>query len=152
MIDEYGNIFDGEFSNGVFEGFGQYHGAEGDFYIGQFAEGEYFGKGQLKYKNGDIYDGDFVSNMRCGEGILIFKDGKRYSGLFMDNKMNGLGVMFSSTEDEVGISGIWRQDELYECLINQDQEESSRSTLVHKNRETVNYAPSSENQRLKNDS
>lgn len=58
-----------------------------------------------------------MSNMKCGEGILIFKDGRRYVGLFMDNKMNGHGILYESTEDNIGIHGIWKNNIMYECLI-----------------------------------
>lgn len=111
--DQEGNIYEGEFYNGKFHGFGQLTMKNEDIYIGQFSEGEFFGKGlyrkgkrrvlkselskldemmlpssrnesELEEQGGEIYDGDFVAGKKCGEGILVCGN-KRYEGIFMDD-------------------------------------------------------------------
>ena len=64
------------------EGKGLYHYENGDVYEGDFHNGLRSGKGVYRYKNGDVYEGDFQRHLFGGEGSITFRDGKRVSGLW----------------------------------------------------------------------
>ena len=42
----------------------------GDVYSGEFKDGVFHGAGHLVYKNGDIFKGEFENGAKKGQGIL----------------------------------------------------------------------------------
>ena len=63
-----GDIYEGDFVNDVFHGFGTLHYANGTEYSGEFKEGEKNGTGTYILSNGDKYEGGFVDGVFEGEG------------------------------------------------------------------------------------
>ena len=59
LCDIKGNIYEGDFEKGKFEGYGHYKMSNGDTYIGEFKEGKFHGKGQYNDKEGNLFDGEF---------------------------------------------------------------------------------------------
>ena len=82
LCDDKGNIYEGDFLNGKFEGYGHYKMSNGDNYIGEFKNGLFDGKGQLTDKNGNVFDGDFVKGKREGFGVIITNKGEKIEGKY----------------------------------------------------------------------
>lgn len=51
MIYASGDIYEGEWNNGVFCGKGKYKFNNGDYYKGKFKDGLFHGNGEYKYSN-----------------------------------------------------------------------------------------------------
>jgi len=63
--------------------------ANGDVYIGEFFEGLMQGKGKYTWANGNVYEGDFINEEMHGNGKItakngdIIQEGKFEYGLFI---------------------------------------------------------------------
>ncbi len=64
----------------------------GDIYIGEFKNGLKHGKGVETYANGDFYEGDFINGLCEGSGTYLWKDGSEYNGDFKQGYRNGYGI------------------------------------------------------------
>ena len=82
LCDDKGNIYEGDFLNGKFEGYGHYKMSNGDNYIGEFKNGLFDGKGQLTDKNGNVFDGDFVKGKKEAFGVIITNKGEKIEGKY----------------------------------------------------------------------
>lgn len=69
-------IFEGEYKDGLREGFGV-----------------------MVFESGERYEGEYKKDKRCGKGTFIWDDGSKWVGTFEDNEMNGKG-MFHDTDGE----------------------------------------------------
>lgn len=76
----------------------------GDVYEGEFNNGVMNGKGVYHWCNGNWYDGQWVFGMMSGEGTLVEKDGTTYSGMMSHNKPHGQGTKFWKSGQYVGCS------------------------------------------------
>jgi hypothetical protein len=96
--------YEGYFSNGVPEGFGQWRaktekpGALSIKYSGEFKGGVYHGRGELRIevrqsKKGMVYKGDFSNGFLHGTGKITFPNGKKYWGEVKNNLPFGTGKM-----------------------------------------------------------
>ena len=94
LCDQKGNIYEGDFLNGKFEGYGHYKMSNGDNYIGEFKNGLFDGKGQLTDKNGNVFDGNFSKGKKDGLCLIITNKGEKIEGkykngiFFKQNKNN----------------------------------------------------------------
>jgi hypothetical protein len=88
-----GDRYEGEFKNGLFNGWGTYSFANGDKYEGEFLTDMKNGRGVMTHRNGDKYFGEFKSNMKEGTGRLILHSGDRYVGEFKNDMMSGKGTL-----------------------------------------------------------
>ena len=93
LCDEKGNIYEGDFVNGKFEGYGHYKMSNGDNYIGQFKNGFFDGKGQLTDKKGNVFNGNFVKGKREGYGLIVNNKGETIEGKYKD------GIFFKIKKD-----------------------------------------------------
>ena len=84
LCDEKGNIYEGDFVNGKFDGYGHYKMSNGDNYIGQFKDGFFEGKGQLTDKKGNVFNGNFVKGKKDGHGLIVTNKGEIIEGKFKD--------------------------------------------------------------------
>ncbi len=89
-----GDRYEGEFKNGLFNGWGIYWYARGDRYEGEFLNDLKHGRGTMYYRTGDRYYGEFRNGAREGTGRLFFANGDRYVGEFRHDTMNGRGTLF----------------------------------------------------------
>ena len=72
-------MYEGDFVNGKFEGYGKCIFKTDYYYVGQWKDGFRHGKGTLYYPNGNIkYEGDFVNDEKEGNGKYIFETGYYY--------------------------------------------------------------------------
>lgn len=98
-----GDIYEGDFVDGLRHGQGTYTAKNGDVYVGQFAKGGYNGKGRYRFANSQIYDGDWIDSKRQGKGKFTYADGKIYEGEFANNLRQGQGTLtFKNGEVYVG--------------------------------------------------
>eukprot|EP00386_Alphamonas_edax_P003779 GDKI01011399.1.p1 GENE.GDKI01011399.1~~GDKI01011399.1.p1 ORF type:complete len:258 (+),score=61.40 GDKI01011399.1:52-774(+) len=80
----------------------------GDVYEGEFVDGIKQGKGVYTYKNGDKFTGTYHANKRTGLGRIDFnKGGAYYHGYFQDGKRHGEGTEKYVNGDVY--SGQWRE-------------------------------------------
>lgn len=89
-------IYEGEFANGKYDGFGSYYFREesrGDWYVGSFREGRIEGTGTYYFSNGDKYTGNFLNGKKSGYGILYFKNSGQYAGEWISDQFHGQGKL-----------------------------------------------------------
>ncbi len=72
-------VYEGEFLNGKFHGFGVYQfragkGNRGDRYVGQFNDGQMTSKGTYYFANGEKYIGDFQGSQRSAFDTQYIKN------------------------------------------------------------------------------
>ena len=83
-----GNIYKGDFVNGVFEGIGRYD-FEGGYYEGEWKSGRYHGHGFLLFSDGSSYRGAFVDGVAHGKGEETSAEGKVQIGYWDNGKPTG---------------------------------------------------------------
>lgn len=93
-INQYGDIFTGNFKDGLCNGYAKMTGTNGDEYSGFWVLGYRQGWGILCSGIDTIYEGDWHKNMMQGDGIYHYPSGKKYKGQFRNNKPNGRGVYY----------------------------------------------------------
>ena len=93
LCDEKGNVYEGDFVNGKFEGYGHYKMRNGDNYIGQFKNGYFEGKGQLTDKKGNVFNGNFVKGQKDGFGLTVTNKGETIEGKYKN------GIFFKIKKD-----------------------------------------------------
>ena len=91
-----GSSYDGEFSNGLFQGRGKHRSATGETYEGEFKDNKHCGQGFILFPNQDTYEGEWSDNMMCGKGTMRWHSsrGLRYSGDWINDEMHGNGSMW----------------------------------------------------------
>lgn len=120
-------VYQGTFSNGIFQGFGTLKGLEfmykGHFHKEKFnsfgkvscPDGGYYegildkGKlvmGSLVWKNGDQYKGEFHNNQLEGKGVKITADGDVYEGMWCQNEFHGEGTI-KFLQSQIVLSGVF---------------------------------------------
>jgi hypothetical protein len=66
----------------------------GDRYEGNWSEGKFNGKGKLEQRNKDFYEGLWMKGMKSGNGKLSIGHGDYYyDGDFKDDKKHGYGTL-----------------------------------------------------------
>ena len=90
-------IYEGQFFDNVYNGYGKYIWQNLDYYEGEFVNGLCNGKGQLYNNNGIlIYDGYFFNNNKQGFGMYNYGNGIIYKGLWSNDKENGEGELYEN--------------------------------------------------------
>lgn len=93
--------------NGLRHGQGNYNNnEEGVEYEGQWVNGMRDGYGELRYKNGSVYQGNWQKGMKWGQGKMTYASGNFYEGNWENNKRNGHGTMHWVTSNEK-YTGNW---------------------------------------------
>jgi hypothetical protein len=95
-----GDVYVGEFENGIFHGPGVLRKATfregkkdcvGRSYAGGWKHGSRSGKGKYHTGFGDFYDGEFLSDTYHGQGVMLYVNGDRYMGQWEKGKWHGDG-------------------------------------------------------------
>lgn len=68
-------------------GYGEYRTTNGYIYEGEWSDGDYNGYGKQTWSGGDSYEGYFVSDKRSGEGVYNYASGAKHIGLFANGKL-----------------------------------------------------------------
>lgn len=87
-----GDVYIGEWKNGVAHGNGEYISSNGDHYFGAYKNGQRNGQGVYKFPGGNVYIGFFENNVFQGLGQLNFVSGSWYIGNWNIGQMDGLGM------------------------------------------------------------
>lgn len=92
-----GDLYEGQWRNGKFNGFAVYTFREngrivGDYYEGEFADDAPNGVGVYTWRDGSSGYGAQRNGRRVGLGTLELSTGARYEGEFFDDLGHGLGV------------------------------------------------------------
>lgn len=74
----------------------------GDIYIGQYRNGLRHGKGVYVFKNGAQYNGDWRHGQKYGQGIFWYPDGTRYEGTEECTKIGSESDLRKSHRGHVG--------------------------------------------------
>lgn len=111
MVYTVGDIYEGDFVNGIREGQGTYTFQTGVVYVGQFANNLFNGKGTMKFADGKSYEGDYVNGKIEGQGILTEKTGDYYSGTWKNEKRNGYGRQYNKSLNK-WFEGTWKDNAL----------------------------------------
>eukprot|EP01121_Diplochlamys_sp_Union-15-3_P018365 TRINITY_DN6661_c0_g1_i2.p1 TRINITY_DN6661_c0_g1~~TRINITY_DN6661_c0_g1_i2.p1 ORF type:complete len:114 (-),score=30.03 TRINITY_DN6661_c0_g1_i2:24-338(-) len=88
--NEEGETFKGELKEGLPNGQGEYHYANGDRYIGEYKDGKKHGYGVYTFALGGSYEGDYSEGQKHGKGILKSDKGV-YTGDFHHGLFSGHG-------------------------------------------------------------
>lgn len=92
--DIKGDLYNGEFKDGLYHGEGSIKFANGAEYIGTFRNGIVGGgDGVFTRKNGDQYIGHWENGRMNGIGSGIWVEGTKYIGFWKNNHFHGSGVL-----------------------------------------------------------
>lgn len=91
-----GNVYEGEFKNNSYNGFGNYTSADEWSYSGEWKDNMSNGYGKCIYADGGIYEGEWVDGQRLGWGKISIANGDTYEGEFANNTYNGTGTYTSA--------------------------------------------------------
>ena len=94
-----GDVYEGDFKNGVRDGIGTYRHKDGAVYTGEYKDDKCNGQGKYVYTNGDVYEGGFKDGHRHGHGVYRHKNGAVYEGEYKDGKCCGYGEYVYSNGD-----------------------------------------------------
>lgn len=86
-----GDVYEGEFLDGLMHGQGTFTSGVAGAYRGGFVRGYREGRGTMIYPDGTGYEGDFLANHFHGRGRLSWSQGDYYDGEFVENRMTGYG-------------------------------------------------------------
>jgi hypothetical protein len=94
---ESGEVYTGNFIDGMPNGYGQHRLANGDFYQGGFRNAKRHGSGTQTYANNDKYVGDFINDLKHGNGTYFYASGSKHEGAYSNNQPNGKGIYYFSS-------------------------------------------------------
>jgi len=86
-----GSVYEGDFSDGKFNGTGKLLHPNGSSYEGQFVDGVFNGTGKFIDQDGNHFEGHFRNGIFHGEGTYTLADGTSYEGEFLDGRYHGIG-------------------------------------------------------------
>jgi len=96
------SIYEGDFFNNKFSGFGKFAWINGEEYEGEWSEDKKHGKGRYTYEDGQIFYGDFVEDNPHGFGELKKVDGTVYQGFWDNGTPKGVGLGLNGEMKTVG--------------------------------------------------
>ena len=86
------SVYDGEWNKyNLRDGRGISVWPNGDLYEGYWKNGKFNGKGRHIYFCGDVYEGDWVDHKRHGLGTYVYLDGTRREGGWLNDEFHGKG-------------------------------------------------------------
>ena len=111
FITKTGNIFEGYWVDNKLDGFGNIYIEKNEqFYSGELKKGTFCGIGKFNNKNNVEYQGEFNEGKMEGIGRLTYKNKKEYRGEFKEGNKNGYGIMKWYTGETY--EGEWKNDSL----------------------------------------
>jgi hypothetical protein len=102
------DMYDGEWENGIRNGYGSYIWILGDHYHGYWRCGNLHGFGTYIWNDKRIYTGEWNHHEQSGFGIHQWPDGSIYEGNWEVGNRHGYGTMNWSNGEKY--EGIWIQD------------------------------------------
>eukprot|EP00128_Syssomonas_multiformis_P008024 Colp12_sorted_trinity150504_noHs@16594 len=101
-----GDMYEGEYINGLREGKGTYKFKNGARYIGEYKEGKKHGNGVLVYPDGSKYEGTWIADQRTGYGTYYYVNGDTYEGEWEGGLKHGQGT-YTYSETGSKYVGTW---------------------------------------------
>mmetsp|Transcript_10546 Transcript_10546/g.7881 ORF Transcript_10546/g.7881 Transcript_10546/m.7881 type:complete len:145 (+) Transcript_10546:34-468(+) len=103
-----GDIYEGDFVDGIREGRGKYfYSSNGDKYDGEWKQNMKHGIGKMTYAKKGEYYGYWENGRRHGEGVFTYPNGDSYSGWWKFGDKEGNGTYhFKSTN--MKMFGKWK--------------------------------------------
>lgn len=101
-----GCIYEGEFINSKFEGYGTYSWPDSRSYEGNFSNNQIHGKGKFKFADGRIYDGEYKNGIKDGKGKVIYPDNDTYYGEWVNDLQHG--HFYKTNQDKSKEKSFWR--------------------------------------------
>jgi hypothetical protein len=109
-IDYLGTIYSGDWKNDKKDGVGSEVTVDGVKYFGRFEENEKIGKATVTYPNGESYNGEVQYGLKEGYGEYEWADKKSYKGYWWEDRMEGLGTM--EWPDKRRYEGTWQAGQM----------------------------------------
>ncbi len=104
-----GEIYEGQFYNGMRHGLGTCIYANGDMYEGEWSEGQCHGEGLLTNEKGKlICQGKFLEGRLNGHATFRHEDGSQYTGEWKESRRHGRGVFVDQHGNKY--DGEWRDN------------------------------------------
>lgn len=94
------SVDEGEFRNGLHDGYGQISWENGHHYKGEFFKDKKEGLGVYWFEDGDIYMGSHHDSLFEGYGVALFKDGISLQGMWKNNFMQGTFIKWIDKNEE----------------------------------------------------
>ena len=107
-IDD-GDVYEGDWRNGMSHGQGKYTWPDGDVYEGGWKDDKQHGHGKYTYASGEVYEGGWKDDNKHGQGKHTWADGSVYEGGWKDHSKEGFGKM--TFADGMVYEGLWKDDE-----------------------------------------
>ncbi len=123
FLYENGDRFEGEFIENL-KHRGSFYFSNGDTYTGEFQDNTYHGLGLMKYNNGEIYYGDFKHGYKHGIGTYTYANGAKHSGSYANDLPHGEGELTHSDGKLIGswVSGMKHGKFIFRVLGEKDIE------------------------------
>jgi len=122
--NEPNEIYEGEFSNNMFNGYGVYDWSKKRKYSGEWKDGKMHGNGTFEWKDGRVYIGSFKEDLKEGFGEFKWNDGRIWKGDWMKGLKNGIGLNVESGGKEM--VGEWKEDKRIRWLEGDEAKEALR--------------------------
>ena len=104
-----GDLYKGNFKDGMKHGLGELQFYSGDKYIGEFFQDQQHGKGKYISNNGYIYNGNFSFGTLLGNGeIRDINNELIYEGEFLNSLPHGFGISY--VNGSISYVGKWNQN------------------------------------------
>ncbi len=100
-----GDVYEGEFKDGLYSGQGTYTFVKGTKYVGEYKDGKRNGQGTATFADGGKYVGEWKDEQYNGQGTFTFADGRKYVGEWKDDQYNGQGT-YTNPYGQIQ-EGIW---------------------------------------------
>ena len=109
---ENGDIYDGEYVEGIRNGKGIYrYGQSKHMYEGGWEDNMRSGIGKMQYFGVGDYQGYWENNRMHGEGQFTYKNGDVYSGWYKYGVKEGYGT-YSFKETGMKMTGEWKNGQI----------------------------------------
>lgn len=109
---ESGDIYIGEMTNGMANGYGKMIWISGGEYEGEWKNNFQHGEGRMKWPTGEIYEGDWVMGVQEGFGKMSWMNGDYYEGKFKNGLLEGKGTMWYA--NGMIYKGKWKENAFVE--------------------------------------
>jgi hypothetical protein len=106
-----GFVYQGEYKNGVPNGYGTSTFATGEKYVGEWKDGKRHGQGTATFANGDKYVGEYKDDKFNGQGTYFRADGRIGLGEWVEDKPSGRFIEYRA-DKTVERSGIFKNSTL----------------------------------------
>lgn len=84
-----GDLYTGQWRQGLMHGRGIYVFRSRARYEGEFAKGAMHGQGKMRYPDGAVYEGQWADNKKAGRGRLVTPSGKTQHGNWVNGEFAG---------------------------------------------------------------